>query len=210
VSDLRIAGLPERDRIQIRTEAQTLLKHLESGGSLGFWIFRPKAIRRSLYLATHVRVDGRRCDIPRQLKVLIDWIDVAENVYALKKAWTSRGRPAAGSLSEQAAYFTDLRALLERTVGVSAIVDSLDTQIGAIPGLAAPAWHNPENQSEFRDVLTWALLRHDFVDAKAFFDALDRDLARDAAQINSHPLAGTLLEPFRNATFRVIANNTRN
>lgn len=145
-----------------------------------------------MYPATHVRVDGRLCDTPRQLKVLIEWIEVTENVYAIKKAWASRGRPATGSLSEQTAYYADLRALLERTVGVTAIVHTLNAQIGSIPGVAPPAWNDPESVSQLRDAITWALLRHDFEDAKAFFDPLERTLTEEAAQTDSHPITGKL------------------
>ena len=193
VSGLRITGLPERDRMQIRTEAETLQEHLQSGGSLGFWIFRPKAIRPSLYLATNVRVDGRLCNSSRQLKVLIDWIDVSEAVYLLRKAWTSRAKVVAGSLAEQIAYFTDLRSLVERVVGLNDIVESLNAQIAASPELDPPAWHDAASLGDFRDSVSWAHLSQDLVNAKGFFDALERELAPLAAQSAAHPLAKRLL-----------------
>jgi very-short-patch-repair endonuclease len=194
ISNLRITGLPERDRIQVRSEAQTLLRHLESGNSLGFWIFRPKAIRPSLYLATNVRVDGRRCNETPPLKLLIQWIDVAEAAYALKKAWSPHTQAPAGSLANQLATFSDLVPILERCLALTEIIESLNRQIATITDVDTPIWHDAQSLGEFREAVSWALLRDELSEAKASIDVWEQRLEHLLGAKDCHRVTMDLLD----------------
>lgn len=74
--DTTIEGFDHNQKATIKHHAELLLQHLSNGGSLGWWIVRPKVVREALKCLDCVRVDGQACLQEDILHKLIDWLDV--------------------------------------------------------------------------------------------------------------------------------------
>ena len=101
VSELQITGLGERTRSTVKTAASELLRHLAAGGGLGFGPFRPKAVKEGVYLIKQVRVDGQLCNKQEPLRRLLEWIEIADRLYALRVHWSKCIEPRSGTFIEQ-------------------------------------------------------------------------------------------------------------
>lgn len=99
---------PER----IRSDAQTVLEHLNAGGKwkwtwpLGFR--RPKAIRGREYLVEEVRVDGSPADEPHEIEAVILAMERRIAIGQLAQAWSAHARPEANSDPETVLAHTKL------------------------------------------------------------------------------------------------------
>ena len=71
-------------RAQLLADAADLLAHLESGGGLGFWVFRGAVSKRCKYLWRDTRFQGERCDSPPCSSRLIAHLRAQET---LDRAW---------------------------------------------------------------------------------------------------------------------------
>jgi len=132
VTERHISGLEERSRDVVKTHAMTLLKHIESGGKLGFGIFRPKVVKDSIYLIKEVRVDGCLCDNLQSLEILLEWINVADQLDYLDLHWTDSIKLPSGSFVTRVAGYRDLCELLEKVLGLRERVSSLEQIVSAV------------------------------------------------------------------------------
>lgn len=69
----------------LHKDALALHEHLEQGGSLGWGVFRPQAVKERAYLLKSVKIDGQPC---KRAEHFVDLADVLAVQLALEKAWS--------------------------------------------------------------------------------------------------------------------------
>lgn len=137
-----ISWLVERDRHEVRADAEALLTHFEAGGGWGIGPFRAGPAKRGRYLRREVKVGGRPCHTPEVLKDLITWLDVENRLRLLRERWTPFHRIVSRSFSSQVRDLEDLCEPLEAALGLHARVARIRTMVQAIPSFPEPTWHD--------------------------------------------------------------------
>lgn len=196
-SERQISGLKETDRNVVKAHATALLQHMETGGRLGFGPFRPTSVKNAIYLVKQVRVDGHLCNKPQPLRDLLEWIEIADRLEALRTHWSLFIAPSSGSFAAQVAEYWDLSELLQKALKLHDKVLDLRGIIGPISGLVEPTWHNHEDLRVLQDVLEAVTLEERFEEARKSFAPLESHLDRAAIGPNSHPIVKQLLEAVR-------------
>lgn len=77
-----------RDRVVARADANAVRTHLEAGGRLGWWVFRPPTVRNRLYIITEVRLDGAVCHDGQSLRRLENSITLDLTLEEAWQLWT--------------------------------------------------------------------------------------------------------------------------
>jgi len=87
VADLSIGGLEENKKRAAKYHAEVLLDHLQKGGSLGWWIFRPKVVKEALAEIGQIDLDGKLCLDKDTLTDLINWLECDRQFELLAEYW---------------------------------------------------------------------------------------------------------------------------
>lgn len=138
----------ELDRTQMWADAEDLLAHLEAGGSFGNVLWRPKGVKRTLYLKQNVIVNGRPCDTPQALRTLLDLLDLDRVIENLWKAWKRRAERVEGTRNEQMAVIKEHLEALQMVIALQGPLVDAKSAIGLVPDLAQPMWDNPTDVRE--------------------------------------------------------------
>jgi very-short-patch-repair endonuclease len=194
ISEFQITGLGERTRSIVKTDALALLKHLEAGGGLGFGPFRPKLVKEGIYLIKRVRVDGHLCNKKEALRNLIEWIEIADHLNALRVHWSRCIEPHSGPFSEQFAEYQDLCGLLERALELKIRIEAIRQIISTIPGFVEPNWHVPTDLQALQDAAEAVKLEEELNQVKNKFNDLEKSLHTVAILPNAHQMMKEVLE----------------
>jgi very-short-patch-repair endonuclease len=130
------------DHRQTKADAENLLGHVQAGGRWGFGPFRPRPVKRALYLMQDVQIGGQSCDTVQAIRDLIEWLRIEERAALLRKRWAPYHRVLAGSFSAQAAEFLDLCEPLADAVNLHQHVEDLRPLFQFLPGVPEPTWHD--------------------------------------------------------------------
>lgn len=101
---------------QLLADAEDLLQHLASGGGFGIWLVRSKVVRRTQYLWSQVRVDGRLCQEKTTLQRLVNHLRCRTLLDRARQEWPAEARFVTGTIHAQLSCleenWTGLRRLL--------------------------------------------------------------------------------------------------
>lgn len=192
--ELRISGVGERDRSMTKAHAQALLQHLEAGGGLGIWPFRPKVVKEAIYLIREVRVDGQLCNKPKPLRDLLERIEIADLLTALRRQWSRHIGPPSGSFTQQVAEYEDMCEPLEKALELHDQVGVINKMMPAVPGVSEPSWHDLGELRALREALEAVKLDEELAQAQSTFDHLERCLSAIESSVNAHPVVGQALQ----------------
>ncbi|GAG13767.1 unnamed protein product, partial [marine sediment metagenome] len=193
-----ISGLEERNHRAVKTHAESLLHHLESGGRTGFGPFRPKVVKEGLYLIKEVKIDGCPCNEPDRLRGLIDWIEVGDRLDVLKKYWADYCEPPRGSFMSKAAEYQDLCEELKKILQLQKIVEEIKNLIKKIPGLPEPKWHSCESLYALVNAIEAVRTEEKITSIKNSFVGLETVLKGKIKDCNVHSIIGEMLEAVQN------------
>lgn len=193
-SERQISGLGERKRSLVKAHALALLEHLKTGGKLGVGFFRPKVVRECIYLIKEVLLDGHRCNSPEQLRNLLEWIEVADSLNALRTHWSAHTKPFTGPFSAQVASYRHLCDQLSRTLEVQSKVAAAKEVLSGIAGLPEPTWDDPQALAALESALEAVTVEERLKEARSRFEALESHLRAALVNPNIHPLIRQTLE----------------
>jgi very-short-patch-repair endonuclease len=200
-SEFHISGLGERQRAVVKAQAAALMHHLEAGGRLGFGPFRPpfrpKVVAECRYLIKEVRVDGQLCDTPERLKSLLEWLEIAERITALRRRWSPHIEPPTGSFSEQVAQYENYCALLERVLGLQEKREPIRGIIATVLGLTEPAWHDPNSLHALEEAAAAVTFEEERAQAQSAFNDLERSFRAVSVSPNAHRVVNQTLEAIK-------------
>jgi len=85
IADKITIDIPENiDFKKVLEDARKIKEHLEKGGKLGWFIFRPKVVKERVYILEKVYINGEQCRSIEQFQKLIEVLEVRVE---LEKAW---------------------------------------------------------------------------------------------------------------------------
>jgi very-short-patch-repair endonuclease len=148
-----VEGLDGRNHLVVRADTTELLQHLSSGKGWGTGFFRPAIVKRAAYLRDEVRIQGRPCDHPESLRLLLTWLDVEKSLQQLQRLWSPYTTVNIPSFRLQQQLFYELLDLLKEILHLRSKTDQLGLIIRQIPGLHEPAWHKIDEVRELYQLL---------------------------------------------------------
>lgn len=207
VSERQISGLDERDRCTVRAHAESLLEHLKSGGRLGFGPFRPKTVKKGLYLIKEIHVDGYVCDRPEALVKLIEWIDVVDRIDILRTQWSVHTEPPEGPVTTQVAEYQDLCEPLEKALELYEKVACVKKLLVDTPAFPEPIWHDLKSIRALEQAAEAVALEEEAARASAAFESLEESLQSAVIKTDVHPTVSDLFAAVRGRSTRKYAES---
>lgn len=193
----KISGLEGRNRSDVKNHAAALLQHMEGGGKLGSWLFRPKVVKESRYLVKDVRVTGILCDTQQPLRDLLEWIEAADHLDVLRECWAPHTEVPTSSFAAQVAEYEDLCEPLEKALELHEKVASLKWRLTAIPGLTEPTWHDIQQLKSFQVAMESVSLDDTLAEARHSIDAIETSLHETLSRSDVHPAVKQAQEAIR-------------
>ena len=179
-------------RQQILADARDLHEHLNSGGTLGFLFLRSAVVRRTLYVTTQIRVNGRVCATKETLAELVEHLDLEVQVETLWGYWDGLAEKIEGPLPRQVMELEERKEALELIAGLISSLEEAKAAVKNLRGISEPAWHDDNAVASLMADLQ-AAAAHDEV---AYFAAQLAPLAYklSCAEIrpNAHPVNAVL------------------
>ena len=185
-------GIEDLDLQVVRADAEALLQHFDEGGTLGWGPFRSRVVLRAKYLTAKVRIEGRYCSSPEDLRKLIEWITVGQTLELLDAEWSPHVTPPVGSFSTRIAEYRDLCEPLEVALGLHGKVQEAQRLISTVGGVVEPVWHQPSALVDLRNTAQAQLTRIDLAGVRDSLGKLERRLETTVEGIDPHPLVAEL------------------
>lgn len=105
-------------------DAVELKKHFDSGGTLGWGIFRAQVVRRRAYIVDNVKVDGCQCRSSESIDKLITTSLARITIDKLWTTWDGKVCKGNSNLAMQYAFFESMYRKLEDVLELEAIVNT--------------------------------------------------------------------------------------
>lgn len=185
-------GIGDIDLRVVSADAKALLEHFDQGGTLGWGPFRSRVVQRAKYLTAKVRIDGRYCSSPEDLRKLIKWITVGQTLELLDTDWSPHVVPPLGSFSTRVAEYRDFCEPLEVALGLHRKVQEVQRLISSVGGVVEPVWHQPSALEDLRNIAQAQLTRIDLARVRDTLGQLERRLETTVEPIDLHPLVEEL------------------
>lgn len=152
---LDIQGLREESFRTVLEGAHELYAHLSKGGKAGFWIFRPKAVKRGLSLLREIRVNSWLCNSVENLEKLIGWLEVMEALRRLDEQWKSITGPVAAKwpLNQKIRFYEQCQNHLEAVLKLGDLAGELARRLRAISPEQVCLWHEYEEVVSFYNLI---------------------------------------------------------
>ena len=190
-------------RATVKQDANDLLLHLESGGKLGFWIFRPKVVKKCQYLMDIIYVDGQQINNPTSLRKLLSWIDLMERIDILKKVWSGlvasapTGMPAviASHYRSRCQNLRDLFSLRDR-------IEAIRQEVFSVYGLLEPDWSDIGELDSLLAAIRTVDIEDRATECRKQHEALENRLGKAALSPRSHPRIDQSCKAIRNRDFQ--------
>lgn len=194
-STLEVTGLDAKDLRLVQEHATAFKKHLEMGKGLGFWFFRARVVKDSLYLVESVTVNRKPCNNLQTLNQLTAWIEISTRIKYLGDLWKGITMPPTGSAVLQCAAYRDLCKPIEQALALHDRIEEVRRTCRDCPGIRFPAWHSQEEVRALNKALNAMNLEEDFATAQRVFAPLAESLTDFINSGHSH----TSTEQFRQA-----------
>lgn len=189
-----VTGLGDREPITVRADAQAVLDHLNSGGTLGNRVFRPKVVKERWYLVEHVRVDGVGADSPTTLATLVQWCDLSLSLDRLLAMWTPLVQAIPSDRQLRIASFRDYLGIAASVAKLHEGLDSARNALATIEGVSQPEWQDQAAVAATLRVLRAAIAQKQLSEAEEAINAA-RDAVRSSMPSGAHhPDADSLLK----------------
>lgn len=199
VADETIIDFP--DEVNIKTlfkDALRLKEHLENGGKLGWGLFRPKPVRKRVYVLQVVRINGHPCSTLEHFSVLVDALQVRAEFKKAWESWAGRSEKTPGPYALQLAALRAQWDALCNVLSLEKLIKSCRENIQRCPALSEPVWAEKSQIERLIASCRLALVRHKKRLAAEEIRDIEVPLVALVAKSAAHPVTGELVEAIRN------------
>ncbi|WP_322354595.1 AAA domain-containing protein [Dehalococcoides sp.] len=144
--DVQLSG--NSDLNKLRADSVDLLSHLEAGGGLGWKFIAPRVVRQNRYITTEIKVNGRLCNTPEQLRLLIIYLEAMSEIDLAWSAFHGKDKREEGSLLLQVGYLRERLDALYEVLKLKNLLDTGRKCLKTIVGLTEPQWDKLEDLEE--------------------------------------------------------------
>ena len=180
------------DRASVKADAEILLKYLEHRGKLGWFILRPKEVKKAQYLVKSSYIDGKLCDNADDLKKLIILLEVDESLDNMWHEWSEYTNRPTGSRGSQLHDLEDLCKPLSEAMKLYSQMAKAKQTCAGIPGLAQPAWYVIEDVEYYSTAVDSVAAEKSFEKSGIVFNEVQAILRECMLRPHIHPIVGEL------------------
>ncbi len=174
-------------RARLLADAKDLTQHLANGGKLGWWVFRPKVVKQTAYLAKIVEINGRPCDDATALAQLIRALETFQTIDRLWRMWEGKTEKKESPLSLQAADLEEHLEALDSVIGIESQLKRAKEACAAVKGLGECAWHDHQAVDTLGHTCETVLVEKEYHESKGLIDQVTDKLRRISLSAGSHP-----------------------
>ncbi|NQT53611.1 AAA family ATPase, partial [bacterium] len=175
------------DWVVAKADAEDLLSHLEGGGGMGFWGFRPSPVKRTKYLLKQVRVNGRSPNNVELLGILINRIDVDNCIERLWGYWQPYAESAGQNRPAQVASLMALTGALRASLKLCKHIARVREILRSAAHVPEPDWNDVESVRGLLLVLDTARAASELDAASGELREQEKTLRDAMSRPNSHP-----------------------
>ena len=183
---------------QMLADTEDLLSYLNSGGSLGWWIFRKDLVKRTIYLTRNTRINGRPCKNRILLSNLRDYLSVNKVLAVLWKSWNKLIEPVKDTPARQISELSGNLEVLTNVLRIKDYLNQAKESVNRIKGLPEPPWHNEAVIRNLIEVLRTVKAQIDYDSIEAPIADIENLLKLRIVEPNSHPINRELLNALNN------------
>jgi very-short-patch-repair endonuclease len=193
-------------------DACKLKEHLENGGKLGWWLFRPKPVKDRLYVIKTVTINGRPCSTVEHFQTLADVLRVRIECEKAWSFWKGHSEKVEGPYALQLTALKSLCAELEKDLALEDLIAKCREAINQCPGMGEPVWDDESQIERIVSSCRLALARIRKQLATKEIQDIEAQISRMAAKGDAHPVTNDVLTAIRSRDvekFALYANRTQ-
>lgn len=195
--ETRIEFPDTTDIRSLHDDARKLKEHLESGGNLGWGLFRPKPVKERLYVIKSVKIGGHPCSAVEHFSNLADALRVRIELEKAWSIWRGRSEKIEGPYALQLTALKSLRDALDNALALEELMGSCREAISQCPGMSEPVWADESQIERIVSSCRLALARIRKLLASEEIQCLEAPISRMAAEDGAHPVSNDLLSGIR-------------
>ncbi len=181
----------------LHDDARKLKEHMENGGKLGWWLFRPKPVKERLYVIKTVRIGGRPCSTAEHFSNLADALHVRIECEKTWGFWKGRSEKVEGLFALQLTVLKSLRDALENVLTLEELIARCREAISQCPGIGEPVWGDESQIERIVSSCRLALARIRKRVAVDDIQSAEAPISSMAARSDAHPVTNDLLSAIR-------------
>jgi very-short-patch-repair endonuclease len=185
------------DIMSLYEDARELTDHLQNGGKLGWWIFRPATVKERLYVIKTVRVNGHSCSTVEHFSSLMNAVHVRIELDKAWGFWKDRCEKADGLYTLQLIALKSLRDALECALEVEELITKCQKSISQCPGMLETVLADEAQVDSIISSCFLAMARINKRLAAEEIQRFEAPILRLAARDSAHPLTSTLMNAIR-------------
>jgi very-short-patch-repair endonuclease len=193
----------------LHDDARKLKEHMENGGKLRWWPFRPKPVRERLYVLKSVKLGGRPCSTVEHFSNLADALHVRIECEKAWGYWEGRGERVEGPYTLQLTALKSLHDALENTLSLDELIGKCREAISQCSGMGEPVWADESQIERIVSSCRLALARIRKQLASEEIQSVEDPISWQAAweRASDHPVTKDLLSAIRNRDVDAFARN---
>ncbi len=189
-ADIRLPAGRRSD--MLLADVADLLGHFQRGGGLGFFVFRAKVVRRTIYLCREATIDGRPCDHAAALTTAKEHLECSAAVGKTWTLWDGKAFPSTKTNGQQVGELRELCAILTRVLGVRPIADAASAALTRLHLAEVPPLHDLRAVDELSTRCERVIVRREYDVVTSRLDARVHALRAVATSPNAHPVCARL------------------
>ncbi|MBN2578197.1 MAG: AAA family ATPase [Pirellulales bacterium] len=191
-------------------DACKLKEHMENGGKLGWFLFRPKPVKERLYVIKTVQIAGRHCSTVVHFSNLADVLHVRIECEKAWGFWKGRSEKVEGPYALQLTALKSLQDALENALLLDELIAKCREVINQCPGMGEPVWANESQVDRVVFSCRLALARIHKRLAAEELQSIEVPISPMAASGRAHSVTNDLLSAIRNRDINkfVLCTNT--
>jgi very-short-patch-repair endonuclease len=171
-----------------------LLAHLQRGGRLGFWIFRPMVVRRTLYVCREATVDGRPCETATTLATAKEHLECSAAIARAWTLWEGKSAPTTKTNCQQVGELRELTGILGRVLAVRPLADVASAALVQLHLPSVPPLDDLRAVDDYAARIERVIVRREFDVLNSQIDAWGHALRTVADAPSAHPLCARLAD----------------
>jgi very-short-patch-repair endonuclease len=196
-AQLKVSGIEQRNRAEVRAHVETLRDHLLAGKSTGLSLrynpFAPKHLKASLYLVDEVRVNGRPCERYEEAAALLQYLDVIEAIEYVDEQWSPYLSPSAFPMLLRFGDQVRRAELLKNVLNLKTKVDAVMTVAAGVSEVQSLAFHDRQAIASVLNVISAANVQDELRIIQAEISRLIEELRSLRRDPNANPLSLEML-----------------
>ncbi|KIX12115.1 AAA domain-containing protein [Dethiosulfatarculus sandiegensis] len=181
----------------LHEDVHKLKQHMENGGKLGWGVFRPKPVKKCLYVLKTVKVNGHPCTTIEHFSTIADALYVRIECEKAWGFWAQLSDKTQGPYALQLTALKSLRVALENALALEELIANCREEIGQCSGMVEPVWADSSQVEQLISSCSLASARIRRQLAGKDIQRIEIPISSLAAKSDTHPATKELLSAIR-------------